>query len=337
MEQSEKIAYIGGLMDGDGSFSIMRRDEKKGGSLLYFPFIQYGSLSKESVDFVKETFGGSVILQKAHIKKDKSSRRDFYHWRLSNRESCITMIDSLSPYMEIKKERAEFLKEFILKNPFKRGSNRLSQEVLISRENDYLQMKKFNDERRLDRNLVKQSKSLTEDKLFWCYFAGLLDTDGSFSIKKEKNGKFSALVLLTMTDVRGINKIRKNTFFGTVFKTKAISTQRGKCYRFGIYRRDEISLLLSYIIPYLRTKKEQAMVLQDFCDNLTTVKHRRSGMPQVERDFRESCYQKIILLNKYGVLKPTLIDLEARQGDKAEGENHGERLSEMAAKADAIV
>lgn len=35
--------------------------------------------------------------------------------------------------------------------------------------------------------------------------------------------------------------------------------------------------------------------------------------------------------------KPTLIDLEALQGDKAEGENHGERLSELAAFADAIV
>ena len=37
------------------------------------------------------------------------------------------------------------------------------------------------------------------------------------------------------------------------------------------------------------------------------------------------------------LVKPTLIDWEARQGDKAEGENHGERLSEMDSKEYAIV
>lgn len=36
-------------------------------------------------------------------------------------------------------------------------------------------------------------------------------------------------------------------------------------------------------------------------------------------------------------LKLSLIDLEARQGDRAEGESHRERLSEMAPKGDAIV
>jgi len=54
--------------------------------------------------------------------------------------------------------------------------------------------------------------------------------------------------------------------------------------------------------------------------------------------FREQCYQEICNLNKYGVYKPSLIDLEAQKmGDRAEGKCRGERLSEKASKEDAIV
>lgn len=46
-------------------------------------------------------------------------------------------------------------------------------------------------------------------------------------------------------------------------------------------------------------------------------------------------------LNKYGVYKPSLIDLETVAsnvaGDRAEGESHRERLSEKAPIGDAIV
>lgn len=318
MNHEEELAYIGGLMDGDGSFSLTRKKGKKDQSCLYVPLVQYGSLSKQAVEFLKEKLGGSYSLQKSHTKKDGSLRRDFYHWRISNAK-CISLIDELSPYLEIKKERAEFLKSYILRNPFKRGSVRLSKEVLESREKDYFIMKNLNDERTLEKSLIKQSKIITENKFFWAYFSGLLDSDGSFSIKKEKTGRYTAQILLTMTDIRSINKIRKNIFLGTVFPIKAKSTRLGKCYRYGVYRRKEISLLLPYVIPFLRIKKEQAKILLEFCNDQKIVAHRRNGIPLDEKNFRQLCYEKIIMLNKYGVYKPSLIDLEAQAGDRAEG------------------
>ena len=45
----------------------------------------------------------------------------------------------------------------------------------------------------------------------------------------------------------------------------------------------------------------------------------------------------IVYCGKYGVYKPSLIDLEAREGDRAEGESHGERLNEMDSKECAKV
>lgn len=338
MTQEEDLAYIGGLMDGDGSFTVARRTNNKGINLLYYPLIQFGSLNRESVNLMKEIFGGTLHLQKSHSKTDGSLRRDFYRWRLEKSPNCLPFLETMIPYLEIKKERAEFLKDFIIKNPFKRGSIPLSPEVLATRENDYFKMQKFNDERTFKRTLVKQTKYVTEDFHFWAYFAGLLDSDGSFSIKKEKTNAYSPQILLTQTDIRGINKIRRNICLGTVFLVKAKSTQLKSCYRYGVYSREEMEILLPRVISFLRVKKTQAEVLLEFCQNFTPVLNRRNGIPQEELNLRESYYQNIMQLNKYGVYKPSLIDLEAREaGDRAEGASHGERLSEMDSKEYAIV
>lgn len=337
MVQEEDLAYVGGLMDGDGSFSLCRRVNHKGVNLLHYPLIQFGTLNSKVAEMLKDSFGGTCSHSATHIKKDGIVRRDFYRWNLQKSGKCLPFLEKVIPYLEIKKDRAEFLMDFIKRNPFKRGSVPLDEKTVFSRENDYLKMKEFNDERTFRRNLVKQTRNITTDVFFWPYLAGLLDTDGSFSIKKEKTGRFSAQILLTQTDIRGINKIRRNIPFGTIFLVKAKTTQLGACYRFGIYRKEELKEILPLIIPYIQVKKRQAEMLLNFCKNQNVVLHRRGGMPKEELDFRENCYKSILMLNKYGVFKPSLIDLEAQAGDRAEGESRGERLSEMASKEDAIV
>jgi hypothetical protein len=83
--------------------------------------------------------------------------------------------------------------------------------------------------------------------------------------------------------------------------------------------------------------KENAQVLLNFCQNFSPVKHRQASVPKEELDIRENFYQELIHLNKYGIYKSSLIDLEAPRGDRAEDESHGERLSEKTSKEDAIV
>lgn len=337
MTENEKLAYIAGMMDGDGSFSLCRRTNPKGKNYLFFPYIQFGSLKKEMISDLKEKWGGSIVFRPDRIGKDGIKRNPFYWWRLEKNGKCQPFLEAIIPYLEIKKERALFLLNYIKRNPFKRGSNPLSLEVLASRENDYLRMQEFNNEKTFGRNAVKATKCISQDSLFWAYFAGLLDTDGSFSIKKEKNNRYVAQVLLTQTDIRGINKIRKNCPFGSLFLVKAKSTKLGRCYRFGVYRKEEMELMLPYLIPFLHTKKKQAEEILKFCQEKKTITHRRGGTPIEELNFREECYQNVCNLNKYGVYKPSLIDLEAREGDRAEGESHRERLSEMDSKEYATV
>jgi hypothetical protein len=58
-------------------------------------------------------------------------------------------------------------------------------------------------------------------------------------------------------------------------------------------------------------KKEQASVLINYCCNRVNTSYNRAGIPSEELKFREECHQKIKQINKYGVYKPNLIDLEA--------------------------
>jgi hypothetical protein len=83
MDQVEKMSYIAGLFDGDGSFTIMKKKpEADGRSYLYSPLIQFGSLDKKTIDFIKDEMDGTICFRKARIGKDGSSRRNFYFWRI---------------------------------------------------------------------------------------------------------------------------------------------------------------------------------------------------------------------------------------------------------------
>jgi hypothetical protein len=47
--------------------------------------------------------------------------------------------------------------------------------------------------------------------------------------------------------------------------------------------------------------------------------HRQASIPLKQLEFREKMYQELCHINKYGVYKPSLIDLEAHVvGDRAE-------------------
>lgn len=343
MDQEENLAYIAGIMDGDGSFTLSKRKPDKGcQSSLYQTVIQLGSVDKETVDMLKAEMSGYIYKRKAFIGKDNVNRKDFYLWSIHGNDHCIDFVNKIIPYLEIKKDRAEFLLQYMMKNPFLRGKGKLEDEVLKQREMDYLKMRSFNDERNFDRIIGRRSTKISEDRKFWAYFAGLLDTDGSFSIKKEKprikSPRYSPVISLSMTDSRGINKIVSNSPFGTVTLLRAKTCTLGACYRWAMHSKTDISEFLTYVIPFLRTKKRQAEIMKKFCDESCSTNIRSLGIPKRELAFREECYMNVIQLNKYGVYKPSLIDLEVpKQDDRAEGESHGDRLSERASREDATV
>jgi hypothetical protein len=310
------LAYAAGVMDGDGSFSIFKRKPgKKGYSSLYFPMIQLANKNKALVDFLIKEFKGRLFTRKEYTK-DGCTRLPSHQWFLEKSTMCLPFLEKVIPYLVIKKERAEFLKEFILRNP-KQGRVFLSQEILQERELAYMKMRSFNEKRVSTDSFSRKGSKNSDSSEFWAYLAGLFDTDGSFSVKKEFNDikmvnpKYSSQILLSMTDIKGINFLIENCPLGSVFTSVAKTCKKGMVYRFGIYTREESILFLEKIIPFLQSKKNQALKLLEFCNGFSITRYNRGEIDVHELDFREDCYECIKQLNKYGVYKSSLIDLEA--------------------------
>ena len=259
------------------------------------------------MDFLQNNYSGNVHLRKAYKGKDNSMRLDSYTWDLQKAPKCFPVLKKIIPYLAIKKERAEFLVKYIEENPFKRGSVKLSEEVLQRREAAYIKMKMFNEKRSVKQKaFIKQSQEVTSDKKFWAYVAGLLDTDGSFSIKKEQrkadmvNVCYSALILLSMTSIDGLNKIRENCPFGSLYTVKASTCRTGFSYRWGIYSKKELEVFLKKVIPFLRLKQDKAKIMLEFLEGFDSTSYCRKGVSEEQMNFREDCYQRMLKCDNMG-------------------------------------
>lgn len=323
------MSYLAGIMDGDGSFSIGKLSK---GSLnpLYHPLLQCASWRIEFLDLLKETFGGNFVVGKPWICRDGSMGHALTCWKLRSSANCKPALEALIPFLKIKKERAEIVLKFINECPFIRGKT-LSKDEVIKRESLYLKVINYNDWKGCYKNITSQlAQNMSEDPIFWSYVAGLIDTDGSFSVKKQVhnkgthviNARYLPVISISMTDTRAINFIRENCNVGRFYVPKNESTNAKMHYQFGVYTKLECIEFLKRVIPYLRSKKANAEVLLDFCINSKNTLVCIYGVPAEEIAFREQCYQKLCSLNKYGVYKSSLIDSKLLPGDA--GDNEGQ-------------
>lgn len=330
------MSYLAGVMDGDGSFSISKLSK---GSLnpLYFPMLQCGTWRIEFLELLKQAFGGNFVVGKMHICKDGSEGHALTTWKLRSAVNCKPALEALIPFLKIKKERAKTVLEFIDNCPFIRGKA-LEKEEIVKRESLYIKAINFNNWKACSGTITtKIAKECSDDPIFWAYIAGLMDTDGSFSVKKQTqnkgthviNARYLPIIAISMTDTRAINFIRENCNVGKLYIPKNKSTNSGIHYQFSIYTKNESIEFLKRVIPFLRAKKQNAEVLLDFCVNSKNTKICSQGVPADELVYREECYKKLCALNKYGVYKSPLMDLKLLPGDA--GDNKAQ-----AAKAGSV-
>lgn len=326
MENREiKLAYIAGALDGDGSFSLIKTKSAAARSPLYYPMIQLANIKYELTSLLYEEFGGSVNTRKSYVAKDGGTRKECYQWKAEKSNQCLPVLEDVIPYLIIKKDRAMYLRDYILDNPFIRGSGSLDNSILIRREKAHIKMRLFNDTPDIKGELLSISKRNTSvSDLFWAYVAGIMDTDGSFSLKREnrksggsKSPVYTASILLSMTDCRAIYHVMNNFIGGNLMVVKSKTTTNGFCYRFSITSRKIAILFLKKCIPFLRLKKEVAIKLLEFCETFKGMNGNRR-LDGNEISLREQYYYYITQLNKYGVYKSPLIDLKPL-ADNAEG------------------
>ena len=145
-------SYLAGLIDGEGSLEIRKRKkpECKNG-IMYVARIRVALTDKPLIYWLKDSFGGWVSNR---IGKGKC--RDSYAWCL-NYGGNKKFLDKVLPYLKLKRERGEVIKEFlktfsessykIVENKLGYGTGlhkELKDEIVKKREELYQQMKKLN-------------------------------------------------------------------------------------------------------------------------------------------------------------------------------------------------
>jgi hypothetical protein len=288
MNKDEDMAYAAGILDGDGSFSIMKSGNK------YYPCIQLSNAFQGMAEWLYENFGGSLRIK----RPQKSHYKVLYVWSVRGLEGCKNLIGFVSPYLVLKGKQALCMLEFIEKRSRVEFDER-------SGEKFSLKMRELNRSVLMNNEgLCDQTNETTQDPLFWSYVAGIMDTEGSFSIKKEKphsgsiSMRYNPVIQLTMVPAAVLNYIRRGCSLGSYCVPKASCTTKGYAFKLSIISKDDCMRFLHRLTKYLRFKKGQLFTMLSFCENFGSVKHCRGGIPQEILDFREEMYQQMRKLNK---------------------------------------
>ena len=283
-EEKEIMAYVAGLIDGDGHIGIRKGKDKN------LPVIQFHNSVKQSSVFLNNLFGGTIACD----KPKKENNRPIWKWMLQGKEGCKFFLEKVSKFLVLKQDSANMMIEF-LSNP-------------LENKNYYQEGK--------DLNLNRKIKSFCFDNIerktsncpyFWAYMAGIMDTDGSFSIERairkpgqnrQKNEyiKFRPKLLLTMVSEGSIKHILSNCEYGGLSIVKANTALRGSAFRFSIQSRSDAIEFLKKCIPYLQIKASQAIKILNFCRNYNPT-NGLARIPEEEKEYREKCYKEIVMLN----------------------------------------
>lgn len=103
----EKNIYFAGLFDGEGCISINKIvGEKQGYKRPGFQLrLSITNTNKEVLEEVQKKFGGKLYT------RNRKNSRTYYDWVVVSKQ-CIEVLESLKPYLIIKKRQAEIALEF---------------------------------------------------------------------------------------------------------------------------------------------------------------------------------------------------------------------------------
>ncbi len=305
MKEEEEMAYIAGLIDGDGSICFVKN--KSRGSIVYHPVIQLHNSIKEMPSYLHNIFGGTLAVD----KPKKEHYKPVHKWMMQGYVGCLNVLEKVSQYLITKKKPALKLLTFLRTQVPKEGKFfRYDQEVQEV-ESIYLSLKMLTRNRKSEISLIdKKNKKCKEDDYFWPYLAGLMDTDGSFSIMRTTRKpsaenrqvkdyvSYRPCIQLTMITGENLNHIISNTLCGNVNVITAKSALKGIAYKFNVRSKSDVIEICNKLLPYVRFKKKQLEILIDFCENYIAGKSGRDTASQEQKEFREYCYNEIIRLNK---------------------------------------
>jgi hypothetical protein len=99
------IAYIAGILDGEGYIGVKRGSVRKGcANRSYHARIQVRMVNESAIAFIAETLGGWYFQEKAHAAKG----RPLFCFQASD-ASAETILRTVLPYLRVKRGAAEIV------------------------------------------------------------------------------------------------------------------------------------------------------------------------------------------------------------------------------------
>lgn len=148
----EQIAYLAGLVDGEGCFYIGRTKQGKYGSgFQWHSMLKITSCDEELIVWLEKTFGGSKDSRYRWTSKKKFVR-PVYNWQATG-AMLDYLLPLIEPYLIIKKRQCSVMMHYRLTSK-NIGSRRLSPEISTKRFELMVQLRALNS--RFSEHILKQ-------------------------------------------------------------------------------------------------------------------------------------------------------------------------------------
>lgn len=231
-------AYVAGLMDAEGCFSIYKATPRSGERTPYQPRIVLSSVDLPVVKWLVKTFGGFYT---KHLPK---KGRVWYQWNLNGTKSAMGFLSDTLPYLKIKKEEALVLQEFYSLGSVQNPETRQALMEKIRR--------------------MKNRECVTTDTLdgeisgnkIHAYLAGIVDGEGCVSAAYTPTGKSMVRIRVGNTFFPLISFLQAT--YGGWYHTQKSSGNTKEFYTWEISKKEEKERFLLSTLPYLKIKRQQA-------------------------------------------------------------------------------
>lgn len=138
MWKQTELAYLAGIIDGEGTIYIQKVNRKT--FFDYFPRIQIVTTTPNLMYWIRDTFGGIVTC------RDRSTEnrnwKPQYTW-YTTRKIMDQLLPLLHPYLIVKKKQVEVMIEF-RKTFTQKESKKISHDIFEFRDECMIKIRHFN-------------------------------------------------------------------------------------------------------------------------------------------------------------------------------------------------
>lgn len=311
MKDKSKISakrwiYLAGLLDGDGHISITAHPHE-GNYINYDVVFGVTTTHRPTAKWLISVFGGKFC----KTEDRRPNRKTRYFWYVSTAKHQVSLLENVKDYLKLKNKQAEIVLRFL------NLGGRSFQDTKV-RKRAFEEVSFLND---FYVPIVKTQKIAANKNMLtkadYQYLAGLIDAEGCISLYENKRS-FDPKIQLANTDMRVFDFVL-DLFGGSVSESKREHRILGN---FNLPTQYLEKTLLA-TIPYLITKKEQAVLL------LTWFRKRNILSDDETREY----IKKFRILNHRGTA-PTTNTANDFKESKIESDLHGDAQNDQPVMAE---